>query len=197
MKETISFVKTAVILIAIAIFLRGSVVEAYKIPSSSMKPTLMIGDHIFVSKFNFGFRLPFVKNTIWQYSAPERGDIVVFTRPDDPTTEGDDESKMNIIKRVIGVEGDTVEVRDTELYLNGKKFEEPYQVWWLNGGVGNFGPVKVPEGHVFLLGDNRDHSKDSRFWNPSPFLPISLVKGKALIIYWSFDSLSRIGGIIR
>ena len=195
-RETISFLKTLAVLIAIAIVLRGSVVEAFKIPSGSMIPTLMIGDHILVSKFSYGLRLPFVSDTIYRYGAPERGDIVVFTRPDDDTTL-EDESGINIIKRVIGLPGDTIEVRGTNVYINNQIYPEPY-ARWEEGGLrdGDFGPAKIPDNHVLLLGDNRDHSRDSRFWD-NPFLSMDRIKGRALIIYWSWESLGRIAQIIK
>ncbi|MBX7136483.1 MAG: signal peptidase I [Oligoflexia bacterium] len=195
--EVLSFLRTVGILVILAVFLRGSVVEAFKIPSGSMIPTLMIGDHILVSKFSYGLRLPFFRKSIYQFSTPRRGDVVVFTRPDDPSTPHEDESQINIIKRVIGLPGDTVEVRGTTVYINNSPLSESYARWEEGGVVeGNFGPEIVPAGHIFLMGDNRDHSKDSRYWT-DPFLDVGLVKGRALIIYWSWDSLSRISTLIR
>lgn len=197
-QEAISFVKTLIAFLAVAFLLRGTVVEAFKIPSGSMKPTLQIGDHILVSKLSYGLRLPLFTKTLWQYSEPKRGDIVVFTRPDEPETD-EDESANNIIKRVIGLPGDLVEVRGTTAYINNQPLIEPY-AQWQEGGIseGYFGPYRVPAGRVFLMGDNRDHSKDSRFWGADyHFLEISRIKGRALVIYWSFDSLNRIGTVIR
>ncbi len=195
-KEALSFIKTIIIFLAAALILRASVVEAFKIPSGSMIPTLRIGDYILVSKLTYGLRLPLFSQTVYQFSEPKRGEIVVFVRPDDPDTF-ENEENTNVIKRVLGVAGDTVEVKGAQLFLNGAPLAESY-ARWQEGGIaeGNFGPVTVPAGHVLLLGDNRDHSKDSRFW-PDPFLPISRIKGRALIIYWSWDSLSRIGNLIR
>ncbi|MCB0334489.1 MAG: signal peptidase I, partial [Bdellovibrionales bacterium] len=194
--EIISFVKTICVLFVIAMLLRGSVVEAFKIPSGSMLSTLQIGDHILVSKLSYGFRLPFVKKTLWRFDSPERGDVVVFTRVDDPSTK-EDESKDNIIKRVIGTPGDTVEVRAPYVYINGVRLDEPYARWvGPNPFGGNFGPVTVPTGKVLLLGDNRNHSKDSRFWH-DPFLPLDNIKGRALIVYFSWADMKRMGNIIR
>jgi len=195
--EVVSFFKTLAIFLVAALFLRASVVEAFKIPSGSMIPTLRIGDHILVSKLSYGVRLPFTTNSAYVFSQPQRGDIVVFTRPDEQMTPLEDESEINIIKRVVGLPGDSVEVRDTKLYINNQPYNEDY-ARWEEGGIreGNFGPERVPEGHIFLLGDNRDHSRDSRFWE-QPFLPIERVKGRAMIIYWSWDDLGRIGTILR
>lgn len=194
--EVVSFFKTIIILLIIAILIRGTVVEAFKIPSGSMIPTLQIGDHILVSKFNFGLRLPFIKTTLFQYATPKRGDIVVFTRPNEEETI-EDESAINIIKRVIGLPGETIEVRGTQTFIDGNPIDEPY-ARWVSGGIleGNYGPVKIPEDSVILLGDNRDRSKDSRFWSYH-FLPIKLIKGKAFVIYWSWDNLSRIGTLVK
>ncbi len=191
--EVVSFFKTVTLLVLAAIFLRASVVEAFKIPSGSMIPTLMIGDHILVSKLSYGVRMPFLRSTLVQYSMPQRGDVVVFTRPDEPDSP-EDESAINIIKRVVGLPGDIVEVRGSRVFINDKILPETY-ARWQEGGVANFGPERVPDGHVFLLGDNRDHSRDSRFWH-NPFLPLELIKGRALFIYWSWDSLARIGNTI-
>lgn len=196
--EVVSFFKTLLVFVLLAFLLRGSVVEAFKIPSESMKSTLLIGDHILVCKFSYGFRLPLMKRALMVYSMPKRGDVVVFTRPDDPSTSEEDESKINIIKRVVGLPGDMVEVRERTVFINGAALKEPYAQWLENGiSEGNFAARIVPDGRVFLLGDNRDHSKDSRFWYPSHFLDIDLIKGRALMIYWSWQSLSRIGKLIR
>ena len=196
-EETISFFKTLAVFLAAAFLLKASVVEAFKIPSGSMLPTLQIGDQILVSKFSYGLRIPLRNETIFDFAAPQRGDVVVFTRPDDASTPNEDESSINIIKRVVGLPGDTIEVRGTRVFINNQPYLEPYARWEL-GGIreGNFGPDKVPPGHVLLLGDNRDHSRDSRFWD-SPFLPINRIKGRALMIYWSWEDLARMGKIIR
>lgn len=188
--------KSLLSFIVIILFLRGTVIEAFKIPSGSMIPTLRIGDHLLVSKLSYGLRILGFTNSQFLWSMPHRGDIVVFTRPDDETTL-EDESEINLIKRVIGLPGDTVEVRNTSVFINNERLDEPYAVWD-EGGIreGNFGPERVPEGSVLLLGDNRDHSKDSRFWQ-NPFVDVHRIKGRALIVYWSFDSYSRIGIILR
>ena len=195
--ETLSFLKTLSLFLIAAFFLRASVVEAYKIPSGSMIPTLLVGDHILVSKLAFGFRLPLVTEMLYQYSTPKRGDVVVFTRPDDPQTPYEDESKINIIKRIIGLPDDIVEVRGTEVLIDNQPYSEEYVRWEDNGiPEGNFGPEKIPAGTVLLLGDNRDQSRDSRFWT-NHFLDMKRIKGKAFMIYWSSDDFRRIGKIIR
>ena len=194
--EILSFFKTLTFFIIIALFLRASVVEAFKIPSGSMIPTLKIGDHILVSKLSYGIHLPFVTKSLYQFATPQRGDIVVFTREDDPVTTEDD-SAINIIKRVVGLPGDTIEVVGAKVYINNREYFEPY-ARWDEGGIDSWGPEIVPPGTVFLLGDNRDHSKDSRYWT-NHFLPIERIKGRALIIDWTWDSdfMNRIGKIIQ
>lgn len=196
--EVISFFKTLGVVAILLVLFMGSVVQAYKIPSGSMIPTLEIGDRILVSKLSYGFQFFFSNETLYQYSTPARGDVVVFTRADDKSTV-EDESSINLIKRVIGLPGETIEVRSTKVYIDNKELSEPY-ARYIDAGmtVPDFGPVKIPAGHVIVLGDNRDSSKDSRFWN-EPFLPISRIKGRALIIYWSWQNnfFSRIGRVIR
>jgi signal peptidase I len=196
--NAISLAKTLAVILVAAVFIRGTILEAFKIPSGSMIPTLRPGDHIFVWKFAYGLRLPLLQKTVWEFGIPNRGDIVVFTRQDDPITSGENESGLNIIKRVIGLPGEKVLVRGTSVSINDQILVEPYARWEEGGSpTGNFGPEIVPANHIFLMGDNRDKSKDSRFWSDSHYLPIENVKGKALVIYWSFDNLGRIGTIIR
>lgn len=195
--EIVSFFKTLGVILGLAMVLRVCVVEPFKIPSGSMIPTLQIGDFILVLKFRYGLRMPFVTDSVVTWDTPQRGDVVVFTRPDDPNTPNEDDSKINIIKRVIGLPGDTVEVVGARLLINGAEVQESYARWAEGGSLeGYFGPKTIPEGHVLLLGDNRDHSKDSRFWS-DPFLDMKRIKGKAVIIFWSWDSFSRIFTLIR
>lgn len=208
-EEAVSFFKTFATIFLIAIGLRTCVIEPFKIPSGSMKNTLQIGDYILVLKFWYGLRLPYVTDTVVEWNQPERGDVVVFTRPDDPNTPTEDDSEIHIIKRVIGLPGDTVEVRSANelnaeagsgglVLINGKPIEEPYARWVERGPSEGrpWGPKTVPPGHVLLLGDNRDQSKDSRFWT-EPFLDSRRIKGKAVVIFWSWDRFSRIGTLIR
>ncbi len=177
------YVEAILLAIVIAFFIRTFVIQAYKIPSGSMKPTLLIGDHILVSKFNYGVKLPFIRSTLIPVGTPKRGDIVVFIYPEDRSKD--------FIKRLVGLPGDTVEVRDKKIFLNGQPWNETHGVHSdslvIPGAVqprDNFGPVKVPEGKLFVMGDNRDESYDSRFWG---FVDMKDVLGKALIIYWSWN----------
>jgi signal peptidase I len=177
-------VEAILIAIVIALFIRTFVVQAFKIPSGSMKPTLQIGDHILVSKFSYGVRIPYIGKTILPISDPQRGDIVVFKFPVDP--------RKDFIKRVIGVAGDVVEIHDKTIFINGKRLNHDVGVYTdsrtIPGNLksrDNFGPITVPKGALFVMGDNRDESFDSRFWG---YVPVRDVSGKAFIIYWSWDS---------
>lgn len=196
LNEVISFARTLALFLAAAFFLRASMVEPFKIPSGSMRKTLQEGDYILVNKLSYGLRLPFFTDTLYSFSTPRRGDIVVFVRIDDPMTT-ENEAKDHIIKRVVGLPGDIVEVKGTQVYINHQPLRESYAVWdKVAFREGNFAPETVPPGKVFLLGDNRDHSKDSRFWN-DPFLPMHRITGRALIIYWSWHDIGRVGRILR
>jgi len=216
LQEFVQFLRTLAIIFAIAFSIRVAVVEPFKIPSGSMIPTLQVGDFIVVLKFWYGLRVPLITdyipnlraskwgnifraepNSLAQWSFPKRGDVVVFTRPDDPDTPNEDDSEIHIIKRVIGLPGESIQVRDARVFIDGHAIEEPYARWSEGGKFeGNFGPQVVPEGHVLLLGDNRDNSKDSRFWT-NPFLDVRRIKGKAVLVFWSWDSLSRMFTRIR
>ncbi len=176
-----------IIAILIALFIRTFVVQAFKIPSGSMKPTLKVGDHLLVNKFTYGVKLPFTRKTLVPIDDPERGEIVVFTYPVDRTKD--------FIKRVVGVAGDTIEIRDKKIYLNNAPYDDGHGVYTdeliFPAAIqprDNFGPVTVPAGHIFVMGDNRDQSYDSRFWG---FVDLKDVLGKAFIIYWSWDKSTR------
>jgi signal peptidase I len=169
--------------VLLALFIRTFVVQAFKIPSGSMLPTLQIGDHLLVNKFIYGIRIPIVGKRILEFSHPERGDVVVFIYPQDRTKD--------FIKRVVAVAGDRLEVKNKELFVNGQRVEDP-NAHYDRTGPGmmraprdNFGPFTVPEDKIFVMGDNRDHSHDSRFWGP---VTIDDILGKAFILYWSWDS---------
>jgi signal peptidase I len=176
-------VEAILVAILIALFIRTFVVQAFKIPSGSMKQTLLIGDHILVNKFIYGIKIPYLQKTIIPIKNPQRGDIIVFKYPVDP--------QKDFIKRVIGVGGDVVESRDKQLYVNHKRVNhdfgihtDPHIYSGNSKKRDNFGPITVPENSLFVMGDNRDESYDSRFWG---FVDLKAVNGKAFIIYWSWD----------
>lgn len=180
LRENIEAIIVAVIL---ALFIRTFVVQAFKIPSGSMKDTLLIGDHILVNKFIYGVKAPFLHKTIIPIKDPQRGDIIVFEFPEDPSKD--------FIKRVIGLPGDVVEIRNKKLVVNGKPIKDGHSIHKdpkifpaRMQPRDNLGPITVPEGKLFVMGDNRDFSYDSRFWG---FVDLLAVKGKAFIIYWSWD----------
>jgi signal peptidase I len=177
-------VEAILIAVVIALFIRTFVVQAFKIPSGSMKPTLQIGDHILVNKFIYGIKIPYLSSTFLPVRDPQRGDIVVFKFPVDP--------RKDFIKRVIAVPGDVVEIRDKTILINGRQLNHDVGVFsdprTISGNLkprDNLGPITVPKDSLFVMGDNRDESFDSRFWG---YVPIRDVSGKAFIIYWSWDS---------
>jgi signal peptidase I len=189
-REYFEAIVTAVIL---ALFVRTWAVQAFKFPTGSMENNLLIGDHLLVNKFVFGPTASALERTVLPVRDVRRGDVLVFKYPDEP--------ERDFIKRVIGLPGDTLELRNKKVLINGTPLEEPY-VHFLEpahdtGEVTSFdvreryGPVKVPEDQYFVMGDNRDNSQDSRYWG---FLPRHYVKGRALMIYWSFDSGDASGG---
>ena len=190
-----------IVAFVIAMIIRAFVLQAYRIPSSSMEDTLLKGDHILATKYNYGLTMPFTTyKFLGMDRVPNRGDIIIFTFPGNHA--------MDFVKRVIGVPGDTIEVREKNVYINGKPYKQSFEKhtdpFILTQGQGmvrdNFGPVKVDPGNCFVMGDNRDQSYDSRFWG---FVPIQNIKGKAFIIYFSWDSsrhwirFSRIGHLIN
>lgn len=178
------YIKSLVIALILALIIKTSIVEAYKIPSSSMEDTLLIGDFILANKFVYGAQVPFLD---WRFPAirkPKPGDIVIFRFPGD--------RKTNYIKRCVAVEGQVVSLRDKVLYVDNKHVDDPPFSKYTEPLAGanatdervNFGPVRVPAGHIFAMGDNRDNSSDSRFWGP---VPLDLVQGEAMIIHWSWS----------
>jgi len=175
------YIQAIIIAVILAFIIRRFVIQAYKIPSGSMLETLQIGDHILVNKF------------IYYFKDPQRGDILVFKYPKD--------KKRDFIKRVVGLPGDTLEIRDKGVYINGSPLDESYAVFKDSENIfnknhpayyidpyarnrDNFGPKVIPENNYFMMGDNRDFSQDSRYWG---FLDRELIEGKALIIYWSWN----------
>jgi signal peptidase I len=171
----------------LALFIRTFIVQAFKIPSGSMIPTLQIGDHILVNKLAYGIRVPLWGHYLVDFGKVQRGDVIVFIFPEDRSKD--------FIKRVVGVAGDTVEVRGKKIYINGQQVEDlhahfegddPQNI--LPASRDDYGPTKVPENHLFVMGDNRDRSYDSRFWG---FVNLEDVRGKAFLIYWSWDGGDR------
>lgn len=202
-RETI---ESILIALFFALLIRTFIVQAFKIPSGSMEPTLLVGDYLLVTKFTYGYNIPFTKKRILTFKKPERGDIIVFRYPVDPDKD--------FIKRVIAVEGDEVIIQNKRVYINGRELVVPSAVYRDSyilpkelSPRDNFGPIKVPKDSYFVMGDNRDSSLDSRFWG---FVHISDIKGKAFIIYWSIADndypfyrldkkirISRLGKLIR
>lgn len=179
----IEYAEAIIIAILIAFFIRTFIVQAFKIPSGSMKPTLLIGDHLLVNKFIYGVKIPFVRKVLISVSEPKRGDVVVFIYPEDRSKD--------FIKRVIGVGGDTIEIRNKKIFLNGLPYQDIRGVYVddfvIPGSIqprDNFGPFTVPKGTLFTMGDNRDQSYDSRFWG---VVDMKDVLGKAMFIYWSWN----------
>ncbi|MCI4626792.1 MAG: signal peptidase I [Candidatus Magnetoovum sp. WYHC-5] len=175
---------TALIL---ALLIRAFVIQAFKIPSGSMIPTLLVGDHILVNKFIYGLEIPFTNKKILPFRDPQRGDVIVFKFPED--------TSRDFIKRVVARGGDTLEIKNQVVYVNGKALEENYIQHVDNVNKGkipprdNLGPIVVPESNLFVMGDNRDQSYDSRFWG---FVSLDNVRGEALIIYWSWDKDKKV-----
>jgi signal peptidase I len=180
--------------------IKTSIVEAFFIPSGSMGPTVMPRDYILVPKFTYGLRLPFLQETLFQWRSPNRGDIIVFNREDDPSTV-ENEAGENLVKRVIGLPGDLIEVRAEVVYVNQNPLLEPYAYWSLHAQHDKShqafnGAFSVPSDSVFVLGDNRDVSKDSRSWN-NPFVKIGKIQGRAAFVYWSGSNVGRSGTILK
>ena len=197
------YLEPLMIAVLIALFIRAFVVQAFEIPSSSMEPTLLIGDYLLVNKFAYGIRIPYTNTKFFQFKKPQRGDVIVFIFPLDPSKD--------FIKRVIGTEGERVEIIHNKIYINDRLIDDPWGHFVTNDfpetylqRVENFGPVVVPKDSLFVMGDNRDNSADSRVWG---FLNVNSVLGKALMFYFSWDrnaeSLfgkvrwSRIGNLIH
>lgn len=170
-----------IIAVLLALFIRAFVIQAFKIPSGSMIPTLLVGDHILVNKFIYGVRIPFANKKAFAFQEPKRGDVIVFICPLDPSKD--------FIKRVIGVEGDTVLMKGKAVYINGELYDDPHARYVdddpQEGDIPrkDFGPITVPQDSLFVMGDNRDRSYDGRYWNK--FVTLDQVLGKAFIIYWS------------
>jgi len=184
--EYTKMIATTVIMI---VLIKTSIVEAYRIPSGSMEDTLLVGDFLLANKFLYGSRIPLTNIHLPEIRDPEPGDVVIFKFPKDPS--------MIYIKRCVAVGGQTVQVRDKVLYVDGKAVEMPPtgKHTDTNNGRGrletprdNFGPYRVPDGSYFMMGDNRDNSYDSRYWSA---VPRELIQGKAMMIHWSWGEDER------
>ncbi|WP_447976787.1 signal peptidase I [Candidatus Nitrospira bockiana] len=192
------YAEAIILAMLLAFAIRVFVVQAFKIPSGSMIPTLLIGDHILVSKLSYGIQWPgdcklrmtfppvtcYTSHTLVSFGEPQRGDVIVFRYPED--------EEKDFIKRIIGLPGDTIEIRNKVVYVNGQPFDDKaftqrVDPGTINGAVNprdNFGPVTVPDNAYFVMGDNRDQSLDSRFWG---YVRAEKIRGKAFRIYWSWS----------
>lgn len=195
-----------VIALVLVFLIKTFFMQNFKIPSSSMEDTLLIGDRLFASKFIYGAKIPFTQKRIFKVRDPKPGDVIVFAFPRDPSKD--------YIKRCVAVGGQTVQIIDKQVFVDGKQMELPEDAKFIDQSVlpSRFGPrdnmqkTTVPDDSFFVMGDNRDNSNDSRYWG---FVPYENLKGKAVFIYWSinpdvpiFDLLhkirwNRIGRIIR
>jgi signal peptidase I len=187
------YAEIIVLAVALALFVRTFFVQAFRIPSESMEDTLLVGDFLFANKLLYGPKLPLLDVRLPAIRDPKPGDIIIFKYPGDP--------KMDYIKRCVAVEGQTVELVDNKLYVDGVMQDEEFTKYVFGSRPDRrFGPFEVPEGHIFMMGDNRDNSADSRAWGP---LDKKLISGKAMFIYFSWNPsahsvrFSRIGDVIR
>jgi len=186
------YVEAIVVALILALIIRTFLVQAFKIPSGSMEDTLLVGDHLLVTKFAYDIKIPFLDKSILRTGDPKHGEVIVFEYPQN--------RDQDYIKRVIGVPGDTVELRNNVVYRNGQKVDESYlKLDPTPGDKADYGPITVPPDSFFVMGDNRDHSLDSRYWG---FVPRSYIRGKALLIYFSWEGPTdirwrRMGSLIR
>jgi signal peptidase I len=181
-KASVGIIRDIFIALVLAVFIRTFAVQAYKIPSGSMIPTLLVGDYILVNRLAYGLRIPYYKY-IFRWGEIKRGDVIVFVFPEDPSKD--------FIKRVIALPGETIEIKRKKIYIDGREIEDKWGFFsdnYFGSPRDDFGPFQVPPEHVFVMGDNRDESNDSRFWGP---VNIQNIKGKAFIIYFSWDSYEK------
>ena len=184
------YFESIVIAVILALFIRTFVVQAFKIPTGSMEENLLIGDHLLVNKFSLGPTATPLERMLLPVASIHRGDVLVFKYPEEP--------ERDFIKRIIGLPGDTLEMKEKKIYINGTPLDENYVHFLEPPHLGEdltevtsrdvrerYGPVTVPPNEYFAMGDNRDNSQDSRYWG---FLPRDYIKGKALIIYWSYEA---------
>ncbi len=202
------YAEALIIAIILALTIRVFVVQAFKIPSGSMIPTLLIGDHILVSKLAYGFQLPkdcefqvafppvtcYSSTIVMDFDSPQRGDVIVFRYPED--------ENKDFIKRVIGTPDDVIEIRNKKVFVNGEHFVDKDFTQRVDPGIidgrinprDNLGPLTVPPDSYFVMGDNRDQSLDSRFWG---FVKMNKIKGRAFLVYWSWNGQESWTGWIR
>jgi len=193
-------IEAILIAVVIAMFIRTFIVQAFKIPSGSMLETLQIGDQILVNKFIYGVKIPFTNGkTLVPVKDPQRDDVVVFKYPEDPSKD--------YIKRVVAVAGDTLEIKNKKLYVNDTQvIDQPWAVYKDHRIIpgqfttrDNYKKITIPPNKLFVMGDNRDNSHDSRFWG---FVDLTEVRGEAFMIYWSWNKDSfgvrwgRIGNLL-
>jgi signal peptidase I len=184
------YLESIIIAVILALFIRTFVVQAFKIPTGSMENNLLIGDHLLVNKFVFGPAMWPIERALLPIGTIRRRDVLVFKYPEEPDRD--------FIKRVIGLPGETLEVREKKVYINGAPLDEPYTHYLTPAADESqyhevtsfdvrerYGPVTVPPNQYFMMGDNRDNSQDSRYWG---FLPRENIKGRALLIYWSYEA---------
>ena len=177
------YVEAALWALVLTLFLRAFVIQAFRIPSESMLDTLLVGDFLFVNKFEYGPKIPFTHIRLPGLRAPRRGDVIVFQFPQNPS--------MDFIKRCIASGGQTIEIHDKQVEVDGQKLREPYAVH-KDPAIrppgydfrDSYGPTTIPKGEFFMMGDNRDNSNDSRYWGT---LKMDLIKGHAMFLYWSWD----------
>ena len=185
--KTREYIESLLIAVIIALFVRSIFIQAYKIHSGSMEPTLLVGDHLLVNRLSYVVKIPYFDNVIYTLGKPKRGDVIVFRYPEN--------TKIDFIKRVIATEGDTVEIKDKVIYINGIKMPDPWGHYQNTPPIprelapkDNYGPYTVPKDAYFAMGDNRDNSADSRFWGP---VRKEHLVGKALILYFSLNSNTK------
>ena len=177
------YAESLIVALILALIIKTSLVEAYKIPSGSMEDTLLVGDFLLANKFIYGSKIPLIDVRLPAIREPKPGDVIIFKFPGN--------LKQNYIKRLIATEGQVVEIKNKQVYVDGKLLADAPHVKHTdntNSPIGNpnrdnFGPYRVPKGYLFVMGDNRDNSYDSRFWGP---LDRKLVLGKAMILHWSW-----------
>lgn len=184
--KTREYIESIVIAALIALVVRSFVIQAYKIPSGSMEPTLLVGDHLLVNRMSYVIKMPFVDTVLFSTGKPQRGDIIVFRYPEDPSKD--------YIKRVIATEGESLEIKNKAIFINGRRINDTWGRFrpdsFTPRGLlpfidkDNIPPITVPKDSYFVMGDNRDNSLDSRYWG---FVQKQHLVGKALIIYFSWD----------